>query len=48
MNFWSLAWEYRWVTLEQLKLVVKTENNKFGEITPKEYKDITKVEFITQ
>lgn len=48
MNFWSLAWEYRWVTLEQLKLVVKTENNKFGEITPEEYKTICNEDFVTQ
>ncbi|WP_142413049.1 XkdX family protein [Hathewaya massiliensis] len=45
MKFWSLAWEYKWCTLEQLKMVVKTEDNKFGEITIEEYKQITGIEF---
>lgn len=48
MKFWTLAWEYKWVTLEQLRTVVKTEINKFGEITPEEFKSITGQEFIAQ
>lgn len=48
MKFWTLAWEYKWVTLEQLRIVVKTEINKFGEITPEEFKSITGQEFIAQ
>lgn len=48
MNFWKLAWEYKWVTLDQLKLVVRTDNNKFGEITPEEFNSITGEEYLTQ
>lgn len=45
MNFWSLAWEYKWCTLEQLRTVVKTKQRPFGEITPEEFKKITRMEF---
>lgn len=45
MTFWTLAFNQRWVTAEQLKSAVKTENNPFGEITPEEYKTITGIEF---
>lgn len=45
MAFWELAYSRKWVTIEQLRLVVKTKTNPFGEITPEEFKTITGVEF---
>ena len=45
MPFWKLAFNQKWVTAEQLRLAVKTDSNQFGEITPEEYKEITKQEF---
>ncbi|MGR6764454.1 XkdX family protein [Paenibacillus sp. T2-29] len=45
MTFWSLAFKWRWVTAEQLKGAVITDMNRFGEITPAEYKTITGIEF---
>jgi hypothetical protein len=45
MAFWKLAYNQKWVTTEQLRLVVKTEERLNGEITVEEYKDITGMEF---
>lgn len=45
MEFWKMAYEYEWVTKEQLREVVKTEENPFGKITKGEYKEITGEEF---
>ncbi|MGG4504041.1 XkdX family protein [Paenibacillus polymyxa] len=45
MNFWNLAFKLNWVTTEKLKGAVITETNRFGEITPEEYKTITGVDF---
>ncbi|MFB5761028.1 XkdX family protein [Paenibacillus medicaginis] len=46
MRFWQLAYQWKWVTAEQLKGAVKTDTNPFGEITAAEYKDITGVDFM--
>ena len=48
MEFWQIAFMYKWVTAEQLRIAVKTEANPFGEITPEQYKEITKQDFDTQ
>lgn len=48
MQFWQIAFMYKWVTAAQLRLAVKTETNSFGEITPKQYKEITGQSFETQ
>lgn len=45
MEFWTLAWEYKWCTIEQLKIMVKTERSPFGDITKEEYKTITGQEY---
>ncbi|WP_405154781.1 XkdX family protein [Paenibacillus sp. FSL K6-0108] len=45
MTFWKLAFQWKWITAEQLKGAVVTESNKFGEITPEEYKTITGIDF---
>lgn len=45
MNFWKMAFNLKWVTAEQLRLAVVTESNLFGEITPEQYKEITKQNF---
>ncbi|MGG3012311.1 XkdX family protein [Brevibacillus parabrevis] len=45
MAFWNLAYKYKWVTIDQLRLAVKTDTNPFGEITPEEFKQITGQDF---
>lgn len=45
MAFWKLAFTKKWVTIEQLRLAVKTEANPYGEITPVEFKEITTQDF---
>lgn len=45
MAFWSIAYKYKWVSIDQLRLVVRTESNPYGEITPEEFKTITGVDF---
>ncbi|GIO05377.1 hypothetical protein J31TS6_14050 [Brevibacillus reuszeri] len=41
MPFWTLAFNMKWVTIDQIRLAVKTETNKFGEISPEEFQTIT-------
>lgn len=41
MDFLKLAWQYKWITFEQLRLFIKSENNRFGEITLEEFEEIT-------
>lgn len=45
MSFWKLAFDYGWVTAEQLKGAVKTVSNPYGEISELEYRQITGVEY---
>ncbi|GAC44322.1 XkdX family protein [Paenibacillus popilliae] len=45
MNFWKLAFERRWIDAEGLCGAVKTKANRFGEITPEEYENITGQEY---
>ncbi|MGV3139728.1 XkdX family protein [Brevibacillus agri] len=45
MIFWRLAYNLKWVTIDKLRLVVRTELNPFGEITPDEFKQITGKDF---
>lgn len=44
-NFWKLAYEQKWCTIEQLRFAVKTEEQPFGEISPEQFKVITGIEF---
>ncbi|WP_096269548.1 XkdX family protein [Paucisalibacillus globulus] len=46
MEFWDLAYKRNWVTKEELKFAVITEENPYGEITPAEYEVITGDSFI--
>lgn len=46
MIFWEIAFMRKWIDVERLKLVVKTENNPYGEITVEEYKEITGIEYV--
>lgn len=41
MAFWKLAYNMKWIDAEKLRLVVRTEDNPFGEITPEQYEEIT-------
>ena len=45
MSFWKLAFNQGWVTAEALRIAVITETNRFGEITPEQYEEITGIEF---
>lgn len=45
MAFWKLAYNQKWVTIDQLRLVVKTDTNPYGEITPEEFESITNETF---
>ena len=45
MAFWMLAYNMKWVNADQLRLVVKTQTNPFGEVTPEEYKQIASQDF---
>lgn len=45
MTFWEMAYNYGWVTKDELRGAVRTENNPFGDITKEEYKQITGKEF---
>ena len=45
MAFWKLAFNMKWVTAEQLRLVVLTEERTNGEITPEEYQELTGLQF---
>ena len=45
MAFWKLAFNMGWVDAEKLRLVVKTEDNPKGEITPEQYEEITGIPF---
>lgn len=40
-----MAYNKGWATIDQLRLVVKTESNPKGEITAEEFKEITGVDF---
>ena len=45
MAFWKVAYNEQWITAELLRLAVITETNRFGEITPEQYEEITGIEF---
>lgn len=45
MEFWEMAFKYKWVTAEALRGAVITEIFPFGEITKEQYKEITGIEF---
>lgn len=45
MQFWYIAYMYNWITIDQLRLTVKTIKNPFGEITVNQFKQITGKDF---
>lgn len=45
MDFLKLAWEYEWITLDELKTLVITKATPWGQITPDEFKGITGQDF---
>lgn len=54
MTFWKLAYDMGWIdkdkelAAQKLQLAVKTTSNPHGEISPEEYKQITKKDFNAQ
>lgn len=45
MDFFKMAWENEWITLEDLKLLVKTKEQPWGDITKAEFKEIAGQEY---
>lgn len=43
--FWKTAYIGGYIDIEMLKSAVITESNRYGEITPEEFKEITGEEF---
>lgn len=41
MSFWEMAYKFGWADKALLRQAVLTESNPFGEVTEKEYKEIT-------
>lgn len=48
MDFLQLAWEYKWITMDELRFLVITEEEPWGEITPEEFEIITGEKFLVQ
>lgn len=48
MAFWNLAYKSKWVTIDQLRMAVKTDFNPYGAITPSEFEAITGEKYITE
>lgn len=46
MAFWMFAYNAKCVTIDQLRIVVKTESNQYGEITAEEFEQITGKSYI--
>lgn len=46
MNFWKMAFDYKWVDAVMLKGAVKTQTNPFGEISSEEYKQIANIDYV--
>lgn len=45
MDFWKMAWDNKYIEEELLRKAVITEQNKYGDITPEQFKEITKEDF---
>lgn len=45
MEFLQMAWEYEWITFDELKTLVITKETPWGQITPEEFKEITGKEY---
>lgn len=41
MSFWEQAYGWGWVTADQLRLIVITEQTPYGELTEEEFFGIT-------
>lgn len=46
MEFWRIAFQFGWVSADELRGAVKTDTRINGEITPEQFKEITKEDFI--
>ncbi|MBY0755015.1 XkdX family protein [Clostridium sardiniense] len=44
-KFWKMAYDMECVGIEMLREAVKTEKNRYGDITPEEFKVITGEDF---
>lgn len=45
MDWWNMSYKKDWVTKEELRWVVITPENPFGDITKEQYKEITGAEY---
>lgn len=39
--FWKMAYEAKWATIDQMRMVVYTESNRYGVITVEQFEEIT-------
>ena len=45
MDWWKISLANNWVTKEELRWIVITPDNPFGDITKEQYKEITDIDF---
>lgn len=45
MAWWKMSFDNDWVTEQELRWVVITPDNPFGDITKEQYKEITGADF---
>lgn len=45
MEWWKTAYDNKWISKDELREVVITKSNPYGDITKGEYKEITGVEY---
>ncbi len=45
VDWWNMSYKKDWVTKEELRWVVITPENPFGDITKEQYKEITGAEY---
>lgn len=46
MEFWKMCFDLKVVNADFLRQAVITDTNKFGDITPEQFKEITREDFI--
>lgn len=45
MEFWELAYKEEWADIDMLRMATITKENPFGDITPKQFEEITGEKF---
>lgn len=45
MDFWKMAYDYGWITIDLLRQAVITDTNPFGDIAKEQFKEIAGQDF---